>query len=360
MTATSAASSRRSAPASETIPPASKSRTRSAAAAATSGSPGPPRRDHKRAQLGQCGIAEPDMARWTGRGEGQLGVEGWLDQGRRLRAQPPGPVELETGDRVRVGGEERVRRGPLRPGRPAVPAAGIARHHGRDLAGIADQHHLAAERAQAAEVGVGQLPGLIDQADVRGVALVTHPQPAGSGGHDHAPPAAEIGRTLQISGPGIEAERPSRVAGAEQGHLGADSDSPIGDVERLSARLGRDGHLETGTPMQLLGQVYDQACLAGAGRRGDHHRRVARPRREQGRPQSGLGLVRRGRWRRPYRNRCRGGARPHAARVRTASPQRTAPDRRYDSAAAMTTSSGTSRRRGVGGAPPDSHERRAA
>jgi hypothetical protein len=44
-----------------------------------------------------------------------LGVKGWLDQGRRLRAQPPRAVQLETGDRVRVGGQQGIRGGTLQP-----------------------------------------------------------------------------------------------------------------------------------------------------------------------------------------------------------------------------------------------------
>jgi hypothetical protein len=76
---------------------------------------------------------------------------------------------------------------------------------------------------------------LIDQADVRGVALVLTPsqravvpRPRPASGRDRRHP--------QISARD-RAERPSRVAGAEQGHLG-DARQPVSDVERLSARLG--------------------------------------------------------------------------------------------------------------------------
>jgi hypothetical protein len=44
-----------------------------------------------------------------------------------------------------------------------VPAAGFAGDHGGDLAGVADEDELVGHSAECAEVGEGELVGLVDE-----------------------------------------------------------------------------------------------------------------------------------------------------------------------------------------------------
>ena len=83
------------------------------------------------------------------------------------------------------------------------------------------------------------------------------------------------------------------ITDAEQSHLCPDGGCPIGDVQHLGAGLGCNGDGQGGPPVELLGQVNDQPGLAGAGRRGDHHGRIAGPGREQRGGQGRVGVMRR-------------------------------------------------------------------
>ncbi|MBV9170779.1 MAG: hypothetical protein JOZ81_11900 [Chloroflexi bacterium] len=97
------------------------------------------------AELRQRFARKLDMARRTRGVEGEIGVERRLNERRRWRPKPPCVLQVEPGDGLRIGGQQRFWRRALRPGGPVAPAARVARDNRGDLAAISNQHDLRAE-----------------------------------------------------------------------------------------------------------------------------------------------------------------------------------------------------------------------
>ena len=70
------------------------------------------------------------------------------------------------GDCLTVRGQHRSRWGLVRAGGLPLPPLGRSRKDWCHLAGVTHTHHLAGQRTEGAKVGVGALPGLVDQKHV--------------------------------------------------------------------------------------------------------------------------------------------------------------------------------------------------
>lgn len=85
------------------------------------------------------------------------------------------------GDCLTVRGQQRSRCGLVRAAGLPLPPLGRSGHDGCHLAGVTHTDHLAGQRAEGAKIGVGALPGLVDQKHVGTGQVGIDVEPAGGG-----------------------------------------------------------------------------------------------------------------------------------------------------------------------------------
>jgi hypothetical protein len=226
-------------------------------------------RDGQGRVLGQGLSGHGDAALRAGRGEGQLRVEGGLQQGRGRGAEAPGPVQLQVRDELGVCGGERDGGGQVRASGPGVPAVSGGCHDGVDLAGVPYEEDLVGEGAERAELGVGHLVGLVDDQDVGAEAARVGVHPA-VGGRDHdACAVAEVALASGVGDLGAQVAVAVVVAAGEQGDGGSAGGCAVRDGAGLVAGLCGDGDGEAGAAGELAGGRDDELGLAGTRRGGD-------------------------------------------------------------------------------------------
>ena len=224
--------------------------------------------------------------------EGQVGVERRLDQCGGGWPESPGVRQPQPRDGVRVCGQHRLRRRPLRFRRTSRASDENARHHRGDLARIADQHDLRAEWSETSP-------------DRHTSSAKTHRRPgrqpcnlarSSTTSVRWWPPRCRArfgaGNTLQVRSTPVEALGPLRLARTEQANPSTDSGCATGHVERLRAGLGRNRNLRLRTTVQLFGQVDHQPGFSGAWRRRHDYRRITRPGRKKRGRNGGVGWYR--------------------------------------------------------------------
>lgn len=106
--------------------------------------------------------------------------------------QSSGAGELED-EGAEVGLiDDDLGRGQVRsPGR-GLPAEDLDGDHGRDLAGVADEHESPGDLAEEHELRPGALPGFLQKEDVEGLLFKVDGAPLRGGSHGHAGPLRHV------------------------------------------------------------------------------------------------------------------------------------------------------------------------